>query len=63
MRKKKGVRRFLCALLCAATLTAGVGAGQVLQVQATKKDDLKRQNEEDETRGILSEAGGTIRQG
>ncbi len=48
MRKKKGVRRFLCALLCAATLTGGVGAGQVLQVQATKKDDLKRQNEEDE---------------
>ena len=48
MRKKKGVRRFLCALSCAATLTGGVGAGQVLQVQATKKDDLKRQNEEDE---------------
>lgn len=48
MRKKKGVRRFLCALLCAATLAGGVGAGQVLQVQATKKDDLKRQNEEDE---------------
>lgn len=48
MRKKKGFRRFLCALLCATVLTGGVGAGQVLQVQATKKDDLKRQNEEDE---------------
>lgn len=46
MRKKKGFGRFLCALLCAAVLTGGVG--QVLQVQAAKKDDLKRQNEEDE---------------
>ena len=42
MRKKKGFGRFLCALLCAAVLTGGA------EGQAAKKDDLKRQNEEDE---------------
>lgn len=48
MRKKKGFERFLCALLCTAVLVGGIGIGQEMQVQATKKDDLKRQNEEDE---------------
>ncbi len=50
MRKKKGLRRFFAALLCAAVLVGGMngGIGRELQVQATKKDDLKKQNEQDE---------------
>ncbi len=50
MRKKKGLRRFFAALLCAAALVGGMngGIGRELQVQATKKDDLKKQNEQDE---------------
>ncbi len=50
MQKRKGFERFLSALLCAAVLAGGVGAGmgKEMQVQATKKDDLRRQNEEDE---------------
>ena len=47
MQKKEGVWRFLAALLCAAVLAGSVNAG-IGQVQATKKDDLKRQNEQDE---------------
>ena len=47
MQKTKGLRRFLSALLCAAVLAGSVNVG-IWQVQATKKDDLKRQNEEDE---------------
>lgn len=50
MRKMEGVRRILTALLCAAVLAGSVnaGIGQEMQVQATKKDDLKKQNEQDE---------------
>lgn len=51
MQKKKGMQRFFCSLLCAAALMGSVGAAgirQEMQVQAAKKDDLKRQNEEDE---------------
>lgn len=47
MQKKEGLWRFLAALLCAAVLAGSVNAG-IGQVQATKKDDLKRQNEQDE---------------
>lgn len=49
MQKKEGVRRVLTALLCAAVLAGSVNAGiGQMQVQAAKKDDLKRQNEQDE---------------
>lgn len=50
MQKSKGFGRFLAALLCAAVLAGGVSAGieREIQVYAAKKDDLKRQNEEDE---------------
>lgn len=50
MQKKEGIRRVLTALLCAAVLAGSVnaGIGQEMQVQATKKDDLKKQNEQDE---------------
>lgn len=50
MRRKKGFRRFVSAVLCVSVLicTANCGARWGVQVQAAPKDDLKKQNEEDE---------------
>lgn len=48
--QKKGFRHFLTVLLCAALAVGSVnaGIGHEMRVQAAKKDDLKRQNEQDE---------------
>ncbi|MBD5451493.1 MAG: hydrolase Nlp/P60 [Lachnospiraceae bacterium] len=50
MQRKKGFRRFVSAVLCTSLLIGGIDFGASLgnQVQAAPKDDLKRQNEEDE---------------
>ena len=52
MYVKKGLRRILSAALCAALLSGFFGDGimREIQVYAAKKDDLKRQNEEDQKR-------------
>ena len=50
MQRKKGFRRFVSAVLCTSLLIGGIDFGASLgnQVQAAPKDDLKRQNKEDE---------------
>lgn len=50
MQMKKGLRRFVSALLCMALLAGCIGLGlrQEMQVQAAKKDELEQQNQEDE---------------
>lgn len=50
MQMKKGLRRFVSAVLCAAVAAGciNIGVRQELQVQAAKKDELQQQNEEDE---------------
>lgn len=50
MQKKKGLRHVLSVLLCAAVLAGSMNAGtwQEMRVWAAKKDDLKKQNEQDE---------------
>lgn len=48
---KNGYRRLAAAFLCAAILFSAHGIGELagtVQVQAAKKDDLKKQNEEDQ---------------
>lgn len=48
---KNGYRRLAAAFLCAAMLFSAQGIGELagtVQVQAAKKDDLKKQNEEDQ---------------
>lgn len=48
---KNGYRRLAAAFLCAAMLFSAHGIGELagtVQVQAAKKDDLKKQNEEDQ---------------
>lgn len=48
--RNKGLRRIMSALLCAAVISGFFGDGimREMKVYATKKDELKRQNEEDE---------------
>ena len=50
MRRKKGFRYVVSAVLCASMLLGGIGfgGGTEISVYAAKKDDLRRQNEEDE---------------
>ncbi|MDE7267688.1 MAG: C40 family peptidase [Lachnospiraceae bacterium] len=50
MRRKKGFRYVMSAVLCASMLLGGIAfqAGEEIPVYAAKKDDLRRQNEEDE---------------
>ncbi|MBD5470302.1 MAG: hydrolase Nlp/P60 [Lachnospiraceae bacterium] len=50
MRRKKGFGYIVSAVLCASMLLGGIefGAGREIPVYAAKKDDLRRQNEEDE---------------
>ena len=48
---KNGYRRLAAAFLCAAILFSAQGIGEfagAIQVQAAKKDDLKKQNQEDQ---------------
>ena len=48
--RNKGLRRIISALLCATVISGFFGDGimREIKVYATKKDELKRQNEEDE---------------
>lgn len=49
MLKKKGILRLTAVLLCMTlTVCADYGTGHGMRVQAAKKDELKKQNEDDE---------------
>lgn len=50
MLKKKGILRLTAVLLCLTVLTVCpfYGTGHEMRVQAAKKDELKKQNEDDE---------------